>query len=416
MVVYSLGFVVLFVAFAMLYAHAWRKRDALGLSEAERLLLKASLGHHLISIAIGLASVVVALAFPVRWSWLAGPLYFLMGPLHGVWGHRAGVRLERLQKSSAAVRVSVAIVAVAMSAPASAQPAQTPQTPRQRLDTSLERVTRSVNATWGIYAKSLETGEEIAIDADRQMDTMSVIKIPLMVEVFQQIKDGKFALNDTYTLTEGDVLPGTGILRSLDPGAVLTVRDLITLMNIVSDNTATDVLYRMVGGPDAVNRRMESIGLTKTRSPAPSRAWFEALRAAPSAADFHRAAKHPYGLSTPREIGVLLERMERGTLVDKASSDLMLQIMRGQIYRSRIPRLVSGFRIPHKTGDFLPYIANDVGVLESPGTNVVISVFTANHFGSGDTLEEAIGRIAAEIASYFTYGANVPGRNSAPPP
>jgi hypothetical protein len=173
----------------MLYAHAWRKRDALGLSEAERLLLKASLGHHLISIAIGLASVVVALVFPVRWSWLAGPLYFLMGPLHGVWGHRAGVRLERLQKSSAAVRVSVVVVSVAMSAPAAAQPAQTPQTPRQRLDTSLERITLSVNATWGIYAKSLETGEEIAIDSDRQMDTMSVIKIPLMVEVFQQIKE-----------------------------------------------------------------------------------------------------------------------------------------------------------------------------------------------------------------------------------
>jgi hypothetical protein len=126
----------------------------------------------------------------VRWSWLAGPLYFLMGPLHGVWGHRAGVRLERLQKSGAAGRISVAIVAVAMSAPASAQPAQTPQTPRQRLDASLERITRSVNATWGIYAKSLETGEEIAIDADRQMDTMSVIRIPLLVEVFQRIKDG----------------------------------------------------------------------------------------------------------------------------------------------------------------------------------------------------------------------------------
>jgi beta-lactamase class A/uncharacterized membrane protein len=425
MVVYSLGFVVLFAAFAMLYLHAWRKRDALGLTDAERLMLKSSLGHHYISIAIGLASVVVALVLPVRWSWLAGPLYFLMGPMHGFWGHRTGVKLDRLRKSSAAsaARAPVAIiVALALTgsafaeASADKQPAQTPQTPRQRLDTAIERITRSVNATWGIYAKSLETGEEIAIDADRQMDTMSVIKIPLMVEVFQQIKDGKFTLKDKYTLTEADVLPGTGILRSLDPGAVVTVRDLITLMNIVSDNTATDVLYRMVGGPDSVNRRMESLGLTKTRAPAPSRAWFDALRAAPSAADFHRAGKHPYGLSTPREIGTLLERMERGTLVDKAASDQMLQIMRGQIYRSRIPRLVSGFRIPHKTGDFLPYIANDVGVLESPGTNVVISVFTANHFGSGDTLEEAIGRIAAEIASYFTYGANVPGRNSAPPP
>ncbi|MGH9329673.1 MAG: serine hydrolase, partial [Vicinamibacterales bacterium] len=277
-------------------------------------------------------------------------------------------------------------------------------TPRQRLDSAIERIVRSVNATWGIYAKSIETGEEIAIDADRQMDTMSVIKIPLMVEVFQQVKDGTFALADKYTLSKEDILPGTGIMRSLDPGAVLTVKDLITLMIIVSDNTATDVLYRMVGGVEAVNRRMDALGLTKTRAPAPSRAWFDALRAAPSAADFHRAAKNPYGLSTPREIGVLLERMEQGTLVDKAASDQMLQIMRGQIYRSRIPRLVSGFRIPHKTGDFLPYIGNDVGVLESSGTTVVLSVFTANHFGGGDTLEEAIGRLSAEIAAYFWYG------------
>jgi beta-lactamase class A/uncharacterized membrane protein len=402
MAVYSLGFVVLFISFALLYWHAWRRRDALGLTDEERVLLKSSLGHHLISISVGLTSVVLALTLPLRWSWLAGPWYSLMGPLHGWWGMRSHARVERLRAGRAAAGAIALVLAAAASA--FAQPAQQPQTPRQRLDSALERIIRSVNATWGIYAKSIETGEEIAIDADRQMDTMSVIKIPLMVEAFQQIKDGKFTLADKYTLTKEDILPGTGIMRSLDPGAVLTVKDLITLMIIVSDNTATDVLYRMVGGVDAVNRRMEALGLAKTRAPAPSRAWFDALRAAPSAADFHRAAKTPYGLSSPRDIGILLEQMERGTLVDKSASDLMLQILRGQIYRSRLPRLVSGFRIPHKTGDFLPYIANDVGVLEAPGTTVILSVFTANHFGSGDTIEEAIGRIAAEIASYFSYG------------
>lgn len=401
MVVYSLGFVVLFASFALLYWHAWRRRDALALSQEERMMLKSSLGHHLISISVGLASVALALVLPVRWSWLAGPLYGLMGPLHGWWGHRSGVRVERLRAARGA---GVVVVLVILATPAFAQPAQPPAIPRQRLDSAIERIVRSVNATWGIYAKSIETGEEIAVDADRQMDTMSVIKIPLMVEAFQQIKDGKFTLADKYTLTKEDILPGTGIMRSLDPGAVLTVKDLITLMIIVSDNTATDVLYRMVGGVETVNRRMDALGLPKTRAPAPSRAWFDALRAAPSAAEFHRAAKTPYGLSTPREIGLLLERMERGTLVDKAASDQMLQILRGQVYRSRIPRLVSGFRIPHKTGDFLPYIANDVGVLESQGTTVVLSVFTANHFGSGDTIEEAIGRLSAEIASYFSYG------------
>ena len=73
---------------------------------------------------------------------------------------------------------------------------------------SIERTTRSVNATWGIYVKSLETGEEIAIDADRQMETMSTIKIPLMVEVLEQIKAGKFKLTDKYTLRAGRLAAG----------------------------------------------------------------------------------------------------------------------------------------------------------------------------------------------------------------
>lgn len=286
---------------------------------------------------------------------------------------------------------------------ATAQPASAPSTSLDRLRASIERLTTSVNATWGIYVKSLDTGEEIAIDADRQMDTMSVIKIPLMVEVFAQIKAGKFALTDRYTLTKEDILPGTGVIRMLDPGDTFTVKDLLTLMNVVSDNTATDVLYRMVGGPEVVNKRMSELGLKQTVAPANARAWFDALNAEKDAAKFHREAKHPFGLSTPREIGRLLEQMERGTLVDKASSDLMLQMMRGQIYRTRIPRFLSGFRVPHKTGDFLPYIANDVGVLESTGATVVVSIFTANHFGNGWALEEAIGQVAAEIAAYFGY-------------
>ncbi len=300
--------------------------------------------------------------------------------------------------------VSIPLLAllVTCSTLASAQAPARPA-PIDRLRASIERVTDNVNATWGIYVKSLDTGEELAINADRQMDTMSVIKIPLMAEAFQQIKDGKFVLTDKYSLTKEDVLPGTGVMRSLDAGDTFTVKDLLTLMVIVSDNTATDVLYRMVGGPEAVNRRMQALGLKQTAAPATARAWFDALNAAPSPAQFHREAKHPYGLSTPREIGQLLEMMERGTLVDKPSSDLMLQILRGQIYRTRIPRYLSGFRVPHKTGDFLPYIGNDVGVLESSGSRVVISIFTANHFGSGERLEEAIGRIAEQVAGYFGY-------------
>jgi len=297
--------------------------------------------------------------------------------------------------------LALLLVAVA-AAPAAAQP-PAPQTPLQRLESSIQRLTRSANASWGIYVKCLETGEEIALDADREMDTMSTIKIPLMVEAFEQIKAGRFRLSDRYTLVKEDVLPGTGILRSMDPGAQITVKDLITLMIIVSDNTATDVMYRMVGGPAKVTQRMQALGLKSTRADATARAWFDALRAAGNAADFHRAGKNPYGISTAREMGSLLERMERGTLVDEDSSKQMLQILRGQLYRTRIPRFLAGWNVPHKTGDFLPYIADDVGVLESTERKVVLSVFTANHFGSGEALEETIGRVAEQVAAYFAF-------------
>jgi beta-lactamase class A len=296
------------------------------------------------------------------------------------------------------------VVALALAAGTALAAQQPPaQTPLQRVQASIERTTRSVNATWGIYVKSLDTGEEIAIGADRQMETMSTIKIPLMVEALEQIKAGKFALTDKYTFVQADSQPGTGTIQRLDPGAVMTVKDLITMMIIVSDNTATEVLYRMVGGPEAVNRRMDAMGLKSTRAMnVPSR-WFPSLRSAPTTEQFYREGKYPFGLTTPREMGRLLEMMERGTLVDKPSSDLMLRIMRGQLYRTRIPRYVTGYTIPHKTGDFLPYVGDDVGMLEAPGRTIVISIFTGDHFGSGEMLENAIGLIAKEVADYFAY-------------
>src|SRR5437016_14226217 len=127
-------------------------------------------------------------------------------------------------------------------------------TPIARLQFNIERITRSINADWGIYIKCLETGEEIAINADKQMDTMSVIKIPLMVEAFRQIETGKFSLEDKITLKESDKRPGTGIIRSLDAGAGVDIKDALTLMIVVSDNTATDLIYGKVGGIEAVNQ------------------------------------------------------------------------------------------------------------------------------------------------------------------
>jgi beta-lactamase class A len=279
--------------------------------------------------------------------------------------------------------------------------AQQQPSPLARLQSNIERITRSVNAKWGIYIKCVETGEEIAINADEAMDTMSVIKIPLMVEVFRQIEEGKFALTDRVTLKDTDKRPGTGVIRSLDSGVGLTIKDLITLMIIVSDNTATDMLFEKVGGVDAVNKLMQSYGLSTIKATGPTDVWFKALRASSDALKFHMEGKTPFGLSSARDMGRLLEKIQKGEAVSKRASEQMLEIMRGQVYSSRLPKYVTGFRVPHKTGDFLPYIGNDVGIFERADRHVIVCVFDARHTGIGANLEDAIARIGEQVANYL---------------
>jgi len=299
-----------------------------------------------------------------------------------------------------------------VAAPAVAQrPTQSPAPPTglARLQANIEQIASSVDTHWGIYVKCLDTGEEIAINADEQMDTMSVIKIPLLVESFRQIGEGKFKLDDRYTLKNADKRPGTGVIRSFDEGATLTVKDLLTLMIIVSDNTATDVMFSKVGGPEAVNALVKTYGLNSIRATGYSSDWFQALREAGSAVKFHTERKTPYGLSSPRDMGRLLEKIAKGEAVSKETSEQMVGMMRGQIYRTRLPKYVSGFDLPHKTGDFVPHIANDVGLLINGQHKIVICVFTDKQDMRegqptaiiGATIEDAIGRIGQQVADYY---------------
>jgi len=174
-------------------------------------------------------------------------------------------------------------------------------------------------------------------------------------------------------------------------------------MIIVSDNSATDMLFEKVGGTDSVNKLMQSYGLTTIKATGPTDVWFKAIAAEPDRWKFHTEGKTPFGLSSSRDMGKLLEKIYKGEAVSKKSDDQMLRIMRGQVYNSRLPKYVTGFGVPHKTGDFLPYIGNDVGMLDSANRHIVISVFTARHNGIGANMEDAIGRIAEQVANFFAW-------------
>jgi beta-lactamase class A len=281
--------------------------------------------------------------------------------------------------------------------------AAAPGTPLGDLRARIEQITASINAVWGIYIKCLETGDEIALNADTPMDTMSVIKVPLMVEAFRQAQGGTLSLDERVTLTAADRIPGTGVLFMLDAGASLTIRDLIRLMIVVSDNTATDVLYRRIGGPPAVSALMRSYGLTTIAARNTPAEWFRALAMAPDPWQFHLRGETVLGMSSARDMGRLLEKIQRGEAVSTSASAAMMQMLLQQVYTSRIPRYIQSAVIAHKTGDFLPYIGNDVGVLFPPGRHVVISVFTAHHNGAPAALEEAIGRIAEDVYRFYLH-------------
>ena len=327
----------------------------------------------------------------------------------------------------------IVVLLTLSTAAAFAQP-PAPQPPISLLQRNIERIAGGVHADWGIYIKSLDTGEEVTLNPDAVMDTMSTIKIPILVDAFRQIDAGKLHLNDRINMQHADKRFGTGVLRTLDDPLPLTLKDVLTLMIIQSDNTATDLAFGRVGGPQHVTSLMREMGLDKITATGSAFDWFRALgeisdpawskltpaelfdkgypnvpNRAKDVERFEADNVHPFGLTTPRQMGQLLEKIARNEAASQDSCQKMLGIMRSQQMNTRIPKYVQA-STPHKTGDFPPYIANDVGYIETPRARVVIAVFTAHHRGIYANLEDAIGRIAEETWLYFNARAPQPAR------
>jgi beta-lactamase class A len=300
--------------------------------------------------------------------------------------------------------------------------------PIDLLKQKLAQISSGVSADWGIYVKSLDTGEEIDIRAGETMDTMSAIKIPLLVDAYRLVDAGRINTADRFTMAAADKRFGTGVLRTLNPGLNLSVHDALELMIIQSDNTATDMVFSRAGGPAHVNETMRQLGLNSIRATGTSFDWFSALAGAGDPAyakltpeelftkgfpdkltdadveRFHFEGKHPFGLSSARDMGRLLEMIAGNKAASEKSCKEMLRIMGQQQMRTRIPRfMLDDVETPHKTGDFPPYIANDVGLIETPSARVVVVFFSAHHRGYYSELEDAIGRMSEEVWAYFNY-------------
>ncbi len=204
----------------------------------------------------------------------------------------------------------------------------------------------------GFYYKNLITGEQWGHNANLPLMAASVIKIPVLTEVFAQMQAGCADRSETYRIREEDKLPSCGALNYMHTGLEVTLEDLYTLMIILSDNTATNILIRKFG-MDAVNSRMRQLGLTAT---AVNRLLFDSAAAARGRENY----------ITAEEIGMLLEKMYCGTLVSESASQEMLHILQNQRLNGKMPFYFKGqVKIAHKTGEDSG-ITHDVGIVYAP--------------------------------------------------
>jgi len=201
-----------------------------------------------------------------------------------------------------------------------------------------------------IFAKNLDTGATYSYNGDERVRTASTIKIAVMIEVWGRVAEGKAKWTDELVLTKAARYSGSGILPELGDGLRLTLQDAVRLMMTLSDNTATNMVLDYLSskdaiGTDAVNDRMNSLGFKATRimrrvgSGGESKAGKEAGN-----------KKFGLGSTTPHEMVQILEKLDRGEIVNSEASKQMLDLMKREQSRYAIGRATPEVPMASKYG------------------------------------------------------------------
>jgi beta-lactamase class A len=274
--------------------------------------------------------------------------------------------------------------------------------PAPQKDAQLQRRLENIAAGFGgkvtLAGEFLKTGERFGIARERPVQTASVVKVPVMVEAFYLMKEGKLRWSQRVAETAFDRVPGSGILQDLNPKIGLTLGDAVTLMIDLSDNTAANIVIHAVG-IEAMNARMKKLGLKHT-------ILFGYV--------FH--AKHPetvetkkFGLgeTTADDMVRLLTMIRQHRIVSPEACDRMLKILGQQRDNDAFPRYAAAFPSvtwAHKTGA-LDAVRNDVGIAETPAGPIVLAGFAYDSPDQQWTADNAallvLARLAAAVLEHF---------------
>jgi beta-lactamase class A len=302
----------------------------------------------------------------------------------------------------------------------------------QRLEKQIRNVVEGEEGEVGVSLLHIETGRALAINGDTPFPMASTFKVPVLVEVLSQVREGRFSLDDEVRIQKTDQHMGSGMLSSLTvPGIVLSVRNLVNLMMLISDNSATDMLLAKVGAAN-VNARLKALGISGISVDRPCQKLImdylgmDYAKYGHLSLDEITAARRgggrwtpedekkavlafsadPQDQATPKAMTALLAKIYRQEIIDPASCELILEIMlKCQTGEGRIKAgLPPGTRLAHKTGTIAGTV-DDCGIIYLPDGqgHLVLTVWTKNFLGDTEDVEALIAAIARFAYDYFYF-------------
>ena len=302
----------------------------------------------------------------------------------------------------------------------------------QKLEREIARLAKVSGGTVGVTAIHIETGRRVSLNRAERFPMASTFKVPVAVQLLTRVDRGEIKLDQMVEINASDLHPGSGTLSELfnKPGVALSVRNLLELMLLISDNSATDVVLRLAGGAEAVTARMKELGIEgisvdrstaqlisdwvgatnlppeKEWTPAVFMAAFSAIKPEERAAAAKRFDADPRDTSTPDGMAALVERIHRKNLLKPETAELLVDIMRRcQTGNARLKGILpAGTVVAHKTGT-IGGTTNDVGVITLPdgAGHVAIAVFVKASEKDVPARERAIAEIARSVHDFFLF-------------
>ncbi|MBE6961551.1 MAG: serine hydrolase [Ruminococcaceae bacterium] len=271
----------------------------------------------------------------------------------------------------------------------------------------------------GFAFYDLNTGEDCYLEGDQAIPTASVFKIYLLTELFRQAEAGLISLDDCIEVTPETVSPGSGILYRFHHNVALSVHDHAVLMMALSDNTATDKLFALIGRDNILENVIRPLGLQKTKVDFDCTKLIWNFYHDPETGERINSYNNPWfrceteqsDCSSPRDMVTILQALHDATLLSREASEQVLALMDPIPKKARLAKyLPKGVRVARKTGSLTNCLCNDAGVVYTPkGDYVIVTFYNGNvgtkeeweKDGSAGAAEEFLARISKAVYDIY---------------